>query len=721
MFCKNCGKEIADGSKFCTQCGYRLDVTPDVPGVPAEQPAAPVAPVAEQPVVQEVPVTPVAPVAEQPVVQEAPVTPVAPMAEQSVVQEVPVTPVAPVAEQPVVQEAPVTPVAPVAEQPVVQEVPVTPVAPVQQPVAQAAPVPPVAPVPAAPVAQEKPKKKKTGKIVLAIVGAVVIAVALLIVFNLSALANFAKKTFSSPDKYYQWVEMQNVKDASGLVSNVYGDAHDQLKNMFNMSSSGEIKFELGEAGQEMLSMSGFAGVDTSWFKDATIKFDSSLKDKAVQANMAFLLGKDQLASIDVIEDMKDGLAIYMAIPEISKTYLGVDMEEMSGMDMDVMTQYYEFIELIVGIIPNDAQVEKLINKYSEIALGCIDDVKMKEGRSLRAEGITEKCTELTVTIDADTLQKIAEAVIEELIKDKEVEKIIYKVCEGLAESDFEDLGMEFDMDAEEVYESFLEGLEYAADSTDEIGDYEFEFEMEVYVDGKGNIRGRSFTIGDEWDTVEFSVIAPHKGKNFGYKASIIYDGEEVAIAGTGKDSGKKISGEFAIQYNGASICDIIATDFNIDEIKKGYLSGNFVIKPSSGINRVIGMSSASSMLAELEVEIDCKTSKKSGECVISVRTGEDEWGTLSVKTSQGSGKKVSIPSGKKLIMVEDEDSIEDYWDTIDWDKFLDKLDETDLPSEFVDMIEEFAEMDIDDLVSGMSFGGYEKIYDDYYDDFDIEW
>ena len=712
MFCKNCGKEIADGSKFCTQCGYRTESAPDVPGVPAEQPAAPVV---EQPVVQEVPVTPVAPVVEQPVVQEVPVTPVAPVVEQPIVQEVPVTPVAPVVEQPIVQEDGATTVLSM------ENMSVPPVAPVQQPVMQAAPVPPVAPVPAAPVAQDKPKKKKTGKIVLASVGAVVIAVALLIVFNLSALANFAKKTFSSPDKYYQWVEMQSVKEASGLVSNVYGDLHDQIKNVFNMSSNGEIKFELGEAGQEMLSMSGFAGVDTSWFKDATIKFDSSLKDKAVQANMGFLLGKDQLASIDVIEDMKDGFAIYMAIPELSKTYLGVDLEEMTGMDMDNMTQYYEFIDLIANIIPNDAQVEKLINKYSEIALGCIDDVEMKSGRSKKVKSISEKFTKLTVTIDADALQRIAEAVIEELAKDKEVEKIIYKVCEGLAESDFEDLGMEFDMDAEEVYESFLEGLEYAAGNTNEIGDSDFEFEMEVYVDGKGNIRGRSFEIGDEWDTVEFSVLATHKGKDFGYEASIVYDGEKVAIAGTGKDSGKKVSGEFAIQYNGASICDIIATDFNTDEMKKGYLNGNFVIKPSSGINRVMDMSSASSMLSELEVEIDCKMSQKSGECVINVRSGEDDWGTLSVKASQGSGKKVTIPSGKKLIMVEDEDSIEDYWDTIDWDKFLDKLDETDLPSEFVDMIEEIAEMDIDDLVNGMSFGGYEEAYDYYYDDFDIEW
>lgn len=649
MFCKNCGKEIADGSKFCTQCGYRTDTVPEVP------------------------VTPVASVVEQPVAQETPVTPVASVVEQSVVQEVPVTPV-------------------------------------QQP-----------------VAQQKPKKKKTGMIVLASVGAVVIAVALLIVFNLSALANFAKKTFSSPEKYYQWVEMQSMKDAGGLVSSVYGDVHDSLKNVFNTSTSGEIKFELGEAGQEMLSMSGFAGVDTSWFKDATLRFSGSAKDKAAQATIAVLLGKDQLASLDIVEDMEDGFDAYVAIPELSKTYVGLDMEELAGMDVDYLNQYYEFIDLIVSIIPDNAQVEKLLSKYSEIALGCIEDVELKNGRSLRAEGITEKCTELTVTIDADTLQKMVEAVIEELETDKEVEKIIYTVCEGLAESDFEDLGMEFDLDAEEVYESFLEALEYAADNADDIGDAEFEFVMEVYVDGKGNIRGRNFEIGDEWDTVEFSVVAPHKGKEFGYKASVVVDGEEIAVAGTGKDSGKTVSGEFTIQYNGAGICDIIATDFNADEMKKGYINGNFVIKPSSGIYRIMDMGSVGSMLSDLEVEIDCKVSKKSNACVIGVRSGEDDWGTLTLKLEENSGKKVSIPSGKKVIMLEDEDAavdaIEDYWDTIDWDKFLDKLDETDLPSEFVDMIEEFAEMDIDDLVSGMSFGGSEEAATSgvYYDDFDIEW
>lgn len=679
MICKNCGKEILDNSKFCTQCGYRVEEAPA-----AQQPVAQEAPVVQQPVAQE------APVAQQPVVQEAPVV-----------------------QQPVAQEAPV------AQQPVAQEIPVTA-------------VPPVAPMPQA--VNEKPKKKHTGKIILGIVAAVVVVLAAVILLNLKALANFAVKTFSSPEKYYQWVEKQSVEDVSGLVSNVYGDIYDQIVNAFNTSGSAEIRLELGKDGRDMLSLAGLSGIDTSWFKDATLTVSAGTKDEAMQANYGLKLGKDQLISFDFIMDYSEEVAAYVAIPELSKTYLGMNLTQLADVDVDYMLQFKEFVELIGKIAPTDSQLKNLINKYGELALSHISDVKMKSGRSLRAEGITEKCTELTVTLDADTMQEIVEAVIEELAKDKEVEKIITKIFDGLYEADFEDIDIDIDtdMDAEEAYVAFLEALEYLADRTDYMFDSNFEFEMEVYVDGKGNIRGRSFDITDGWNKTEFSVIAPHKGSDFGYKASIIIDGDEVAIAGTGKESGKKVSGDFAIKYNGTGLCDIIIKDFNTEEIKKGYLNGNFVIKPSSGISRMIGMSYSSSILSDLEVTLDAKMSKKSSECTVSVKSGKDDWGTLSVKASKSSGKKITIPSGKKAIVMEDEedleDCLEDYWDTIDWDDFIDKLDETDLPSRFVDIIEEFAEMDVDDLVSGMSFGNKAPaaaidtpLYDDYYWDSDYDW
>ena len=37
MICPNCGKEIADTSKFCIQCGSRLEESP--PAAPALSPA----------------------------------------------------------------------------------------------------------------------------------------------------------------------------------------------------------------------------------------------------------------------------------------------------------------------------------------------------------------------------------------------------------------------------------------------------------------------------------------------------------------------------------------------------------------------------------------------------------------------------------------------------------------------------------------------------------
>lgn len=135
MICANCGKEIADGSKFCGFCG---NAVPVVAAPVAEQPAVEAAPVAEQPVVE------AAPVAEQPAAvpmqgQPAPVQPtVMPMQGQSV----------PVQGQPM----------PMQGQPMPMQ-------------GQPAPVPGAVPPPV----QPKKKKGKTGLVVCIIVLLVVLA------------------------------------------------------------------------------------------------------------------------------------------------------------------------------------------------------------------------------------------------------------------------------------------------------------------------------------------------------------------------------------------------------------------------------------------------------------------------------------------------------------------------------------------------------------------
>lgn len=42
MFCKNCGTQLSDGTKFCSACGAPQDTAPVVQSVQPTQPTAPV-------------------------------------------------------------------------------------------------------------------------------------------------------------------------------------------------------------------------------------------------------------------------------------------------------------------------------------------------------------------------------------------------------------------------------------------------------------------------------------------------------------------------------------------------------------------------------------------------------------------------------------------------------------------------------------------------------
>ena len=159
MICSKCGKEIADGSKFCGFCGA------------STMPAAPVNPAAPIPEA-----TPVAPIPEAvPVAPMAGAVPVAPVPETPVSPAPEAAPVTPAAEAPAAVPAPeATPVAPVNPTPVAPVPAATPATPVNPtPVAPAFQAQtPVAPAPVA----KQPKKKGKGGLIAGIIAAAVVLI-----------------------------------------------------------------------------------------------------------------------------------------------------------------------------------------------------------------------------------------------------------------------------------------------------------------------------------------------------------------------------------------------------------------------------------------------------------------------------------------------------------------------------------------------------------------
>ena len=268
MFCRKCGKEINNTSRFCPFCGTPV-VMPAAPApvadpepaalasAPVEAPAA-AAPVVEAPVAEAVPAVeaPAEAAPETPVAEAAPETPAAetpaeaapeapaaeantaaPAPEAVPAMAAPATPVQPAPAQPTMNQ---TPVQPAPAQPTMNQAPVQPTP--AQPMMNQAPVQPAsaqpmggqpypqpgAPVPPAysPIPADKPEKKKKGK------AGVVIAIILIVLLLAGGAAAAYFFIFASPaKKISKAIEAGNMETVTELYEKVNSEKDkDQIKS-----------------------------------------------------------------------------------------------------------------------------------------------------------------------------------------------------------------------------------------------------------------------------------------------------------------------------------------------------------------------------------------------------------------------------------------------------------------------------------------------------------
>lgn len=533
----------------------------------------------------------------------------------------------------------------------------------------------------------------------AIIGGAVLLLLIVLIANGARINNLVHKAFSSPESYYQFVEKKAMEDVYDLSGDLYDSfILESLNSTFNKSVSADMSVELGKDGEELLDLAGLAGVDLSWLKSVQGEMEFSIKDTIFSMGVGASLNKDDIVSGNVIMDMENG-EMYLQIPELTKTYMGMYLEDTLGSyDYRQYEQFKEQQEVnkdLVKALPSQSQAEKLLKKYTTIALKCVDDVSTGS-KTLKVDGIQQKCTELKVTLDADTLQNMMEAVLEEMVEDSDLEKYIVNVAEVYGE------------DGDDIYENFQESIDFALDNLDRQISDDTRIIMKVYVDGKGNIKGRTIEWNDyRGDKQSISILMPQKGSKAGFEFSVNADGEKIELSGSGKKSGNKVTGEYELKYNGTAILDITAKKLNTADLKKGQLNGEVGIKISSKIGSLLnlgysGYGNYMSMLTDLEFIINASSSKNSSKCKIKILYDDQDIATVSASVKTGKGSKASIPGSKNVIMVEDSDDALEWLEEIDWGKVVSRLDKTDLPSEILDMIE--------DIADALEDGDYIQLY-----------
>lgn len=552
-------------------------------------------------------------------------------------------------------------------------------------------------------------KKWLPRVLLGILGVAV----LLLIANSARLINSYHRNFSTPEEYYRWVERKSIQKNAEVFAEYYVNYFVEQLHRYDTHVSGEIRVELGDAGRDMMDM---ADVDLSWFEKGAFTFESTSKDGVQQSITGLEIGGEKLLSMETIMDLKDEAA-YLGFPGLSQRYLAVDtgqkefIEDFSfafGMEPEEYLEYMELLEVLYRECPDKRQMEALANRYLELLLNSIDNVKMRTGKTVRVGDISQKCTTLKIYLDKNDIQDMLREFLKELQEDSEIEMLLVQVYDLAEELDL-DIG--YYRDGDDFYGAFQDSIDEILDDMDYYVTYHDELEMTVYVDDKGQVIGRTMEFPNSWDEVSFSYLNPHKGSKFGYKASIIADGEEVSVTGSGRDFGNKINGSFTVRYEGTGIVDVEVKGFDMKSLRKGYINGSFTVTVPSGFGRAFDLNSASSFLADMKLVIDVSTNRSSEKLSMELREDKELWGSLTITVKRGNGRKISVPSTRNAVFVDDRQDFEDWWDALKWDDLIKKINKAGLPAESVDAVEEISEMDIDEIIDELRDAMWFLMYD----------
>ena len=688
MFCENCGNQLDDNDLFCTKCGHRVaEITaPKQEAEPVKESVAVVEvsdPQAEEPKVEVVKV-------EEPKVEVAQIE--EPTVEAPQVEE-PKVEVAEVEEPKVevVQAEEPTVEVPQVEEPKVEvakvEEPKVEVAQVEAPQVEA----PKAEAPQTEALQTEPKAeekapKKLPIVPMAIIGAVAVII-LLVAANFAKVTNFVVKTVSSPEKYYQHVERKEIKEAASIFADIYQNAFLNNAKLTDISSDVSLSVELGEDAQEMLADAMYLD-DADWLSKISMSAGTSIKDMVVSGEASFTLGKDKLISGAAVIDF-DKAEAYLQVPELTSQYIGVSLEEVLGysyMDTDELADIIKQYEALYDAYPDKKKLEKLANRYLGVIIDNIDSVR-KSKDTLEVGDIEQKCTVLRVRLTQKNMYRIMEAVCEEALEDKELLEVI---------TTFADAAVGEDMDADDVEEAFVEGIENYLEYIDRMKDRasDSEMVMNVWVNSKGEVVGRDITMNDD---EKFIYYMPQKGKKYEFELSYTDGWNHFELTGVGKKSSSSLDGEFELAISGVDIVDITVDNYNIKKAKQGFLNGKFTVKPSKAFLRESDLGMYASLIGKYAVEIDMSMDKNNVKYDVALVDDGEMFGKIVLSAKTGAGKKSSV-SKSKVTMVEDEEDLVEWVEEIDFEKLIKKLDKTDIPVEWIEDLEDACD-DLEDMLS----------------------
>lgn len=476
----------------------------------------------------------------------------------------------------------------------------------------------------------------------------VVIVAILLVGAVTAFAfkdtlmNTVAKATKSPAEYYAYVEKNAINETLDEFIPLLKESEAQSKKSFALDTKTEIKINEASLDTLLQQYLGVSLVDVE--SNLGISLDSigidaliGKDDKYLNENFTLSLNQIDLISAEII--MKNAMDdILVRFPELSSDYLNISTEELAGEDL-ITPEYSKIMETFTADF-----IEQLIRKYSSLILDNISQATLTNNETLSLETLSTDATLLTVTITDEDAKKILTSLLKAAKLDNDFIRIasIY--------------GLE-----EEGYKAYIDDSLEELEAEDNTIFYD-NLEMQVFVDNKGKIIGRTFSIEGESNVIGYTYL---EDSDYSEYEVFVKDDEidYLVLSGSQTIKNDAYTGSASATVNTGAYGTTVSVDISYDDLKT-VKKNNYAYQYGS-----INISSIDLFGAQLLINFDEKDNHQLSEII--VQMGAEPLVTLTTDSEYLSNYKASVPAeGATIYDINDVDS---YYSTIDLEAFITSL------------------------------------------------
>lgn len=365
--------------------------------------------------------------------------------------------------------------------------------------------------------------EQKNKKLIAIIG--IIAASLIVIgvagaMNARRIANTFKEKTSSPEEYYRYVEEKNRDASLKQMDTSYGNYR---KAATKQNGNQKITYQV-ELGDTLKALASGYGIES-----ATFETTSKMQDSVVSNHSILKFNGKDAVNLNTYLDYstKEG---YIQIPEVSKSYLNLSSALQEAASSIPMSNLYLTGADLEKYLPETGKIDKLITTYSDIILKNIKKVERSQ-ETIEVGGVSQECTKLAVTCDGEDVKKISKEVLEKMKEDEVLKEMIENI-DANAYTSFQT----------EITEALTELEAEKADDS--------KLEMNVYVDEKAQIVGRTVVLSADGESFEIEALQPHKDSKSGYSLEIVSDGVVYfSVIGNMEEKNSKLSGDFSVSMD----------------------------------------------------------------------------------------------------------------------------------------------------------------------------